>query len=265
MDKIFAPEYLRNEQGWIIFPNDVGWRKELFPPAVMKHLAKMQLHLEWELVKYVSEPGDIIMDPMAGTGTVMIAATMGRNVVCIDIEEGYNKIQQRVLEHLKQNFDLGNIILLHGNSKVVLPIPCNHIIFSPPYASAFKPAKKTSKFVKDKYRVDDREYTEYARTQGNVGILNTFLYNQHMDRVYKLCYQSLPTGGTMSVVTKDIIEGGERVYLSKWIENVCIKHGFVLQDWFKHQIMGGPYQDMRRAKGEETVDDEDILIYRRIK
>jgi len=263
--KQFAPGYQRNEEGWILFPDDVGWRKQLFPPVVMKHLAKMQMYLEWELIKYVSKPGDVILDPMAGTGTILMAATMGRNVVCIDIEEGYHKIQQEVVEYLKQDFDLASTIILHGNSKVVLPIPCDHIIFSPPYASAFKPAKKISKFVEDKYRVDEDEYTTYARTQGNVGLLNTFLYNQHMDRVYKLCYQSLPVDGTMSVVTKDIIEGGERVYLSRWIEKVCTKHGFVLQDWFKHQIMGGPYQDMRRARGEETVDDEDIMIYRRIK
>ena len=67
----------------------------------------------------------------------------------------------------------------------------------------------------------------------------------------------------MSVITKDIIEGGERTLLSKWIQKVCKRLGFELQDWFKHQIMGGPYQDMRRAKGEMTVDDEDILIWRK--
>ena len=261
----FAPEFPRNEQGWILFPNDTQWRKSLFPPAVMKHLAKMHLYLEWELIKFVSKPGDVILDPMAGTGTVMMAATMGRRVICIDIEEGYHKIQQEVLEHLQRNFDVENVVLLYGNSKVVLPLPCNHIIFSPPYAGAFKPAKTISKFVKDKYRVNEDEYTEYARTTGNVGLLNTFLYNQHMDRVYKLCYQSLPIGGTMSVVTKDIIEKGERIYLTKWIKRVCTSHGFVLHDWFKHRIMGGPYQDMRRAKGEETVDDEDIMVYRRVK
>lgn len=264
MTKQFAPEFNRTKEGWIIFPDDVKWRKELFSPIVMKHLAKMQMYLEWELIKYVSNPGDTILDPMAGTGTVMVAATMGRRVICIDIEEGYYKIQQEVLERLKQHFELGNVILLHGNSKVMLPIPCNHIIFSPPYAGAFS-TNTSSKFTSDKYGTTDKEWQDYARTQGNVGLLNTFLYNQHMDRVYKLCYQSLPTGGTMSVVTKDIIEGGQRIYLTKWIEKVCTVHGFVLQDWFKHQMMGGPYQDIRRAKGEETVDDEDIMIYRRIK
>lgn len=262
----FAPTYPRNEAGWILFPDDVVKRKSLFPSQVIKHYAKMQLYLEEELIKYISKEGDIILDPMAGTGTIMLAALMGRNVICIDIEEGYTKMELEVLEHLKQNNpNMSHVIILYGNCKLMLPIHCNHIIFSPPYASALKPTKKLSKFIEDKYRLDEEQYQMYAQTTGNVGLVNTFLYNQTMEKVYNLCYQSLPVGGTMSVVTKDIIEKGERVYLSNWIIKVCIKAGFEVQDWFKHEMMGGAFQDVRRSKGDETVDDEDCIIFRRVK
>jgi len=261
----FAPTYPRTEEGWIQFPDDVAWRKALFPPQVMTHYAKMQIYLEWELIKYVSSPGDTILDPMAGTGTIMIAAIMGRNVICMDIEEGYHIMQQEVLEYLKLNNDLANVTLIHGNCKLILPLPCNHIIFSPPYASALKPGGKLSKFVAEKYRIDEEQYHTYAQTTGNVGLLNTFLYNQNMEKAYNLCYKSLPVGGTMSVITKDIISNGERIFLTKWINKVCTEIGFELQDWFKHRMMGGAYQDIARSKNMETVDDEDIMIYRRIK
>ena len=186
MPKQFALKYPRNEAGWIIFPDDVQWRKQLFPPIVMKHLAKMHLYTEWEIIKYVSSVGETILDPMSGTGTVMLAATMGRPVICIEIEAMYHQIQQEVLEYLKTGNDMANATLLHGNCKVLLPIPCHHIIFSPPYATAFKPAKKSSKIINEKYHIDEQEYTEYARTQGNVGLYNTFLYHQDMEKVYKL-------------------------------------------------------------------------------
>jgi len=259
----FAPDYERTSEGWIVFPDDVKWRKELFPDIVMKHLAKMHIYTQWEIIKYVSEPGQIILDPMSGTGTVMLAAVMGRPVICIEIEAMYHQIQKQVLEHLTNYHDMANVSLIHGNCKVILPIPCNHIMFSPPYATAFKPSKRSTKIIKEKYRVNDHEYTEYARTTGNVGLMNTFIYNQEMEKVYRLCYQSIIPGGTMSVVTKDIIEGGKRVYLTKWIDKVCKQIGFRLDSWHKVQMMGGPWQDIRRSQGLETVDDEDIMIWRK--
>jgi DNA modification methylase len=261
---IFAPDYERNEQGWIVFPDDVAWRKATFPEVVMKHLAKMHLYTQWEIIKYVSEPGEIILDPMSGTGTVMLAATMGRPVICIEIEQMYHNIQRQVLAHLQANHDMANVTLIHNNCKLALPIPCNHISFSPPYGVVFKPQKKASKIVSEKYRVNDEEFAEYAKTTGNVGLMNNFIYNQEMEKVYKLCYQSLLPNGTISIVTKDFIEKGERVYLTKWIDKVCRQVGFTLDSWHKVEMMGGPWQDIRRSKGEITVDDEDIMIWRKL-
>ncbi len=260
----FAPRLPRNERGWIVLPDDVGWRKSIFPHGVMKHLAKMHMYLEEAIINYVSWPGETILDPMAGTGTIMMAALMDRTVICIDIEEGYHKLQQAVCRHLElKNPGIAPIILLHGNCKLLLPIQCDHVIFSPPYASAFKPSKKITEIVQSKYRVTEEEFQIYAQTTGNVGMRNTFLYNQDMEKVYKLCYQSIRPGGTMSVVTKDIIEGGRRTHLTKWIQRVCKQIGFVQEDWFKTLMLGGPWQDIRRSKGEETVDDEDTLVFRR--
>ena len=262
--RIFAPDYPRNEHGWIVFPSDMAWRKRLFPEGVFKHYAKMHLFLCQEIISYVSKLGDTILDPMAGTGTIMLAATMGRNVICIDIEEGYHKIQCEVKATLEHEFpNMGHTILLHGNCKLILPIPCNHIIFSPPYANILKPSKSPSKFVTEKYRLDDNQYQMYAQTTGNVGLRNTFLYNQDMEKVYRLCYESLAPGGTMTVVIKDRIVDGVRVYLSKWVERVCTRIGFVNLEWYRHRMMGGAYQDVARSKGMETVDEEDIMVFRK--
>lgn len=260
----FAPNLKRNKKGWIILPNDVGWRKSLFPKEVMKHLAKMQMYLEDAIIDFVSKPGDTLMDIMGGTGTLMIAALKGRTVITVDIEEGYHELQKKVYAHLQANHhDMSPCVQLYGNCKLILPIPCDHIITSPPYGKAFRPAKKITQFVEDKYRVDEEEYKTYAQTTGNVGLQNTFLYSQNMEKVYKLCYESLRPGGTLSIVTKDIIEGGKRIYLTKWIQRVCKQIGFVQYEWIKTEMLGGPYQDMRRVRGEETVDDEDTIIWRK--
>lgn len=262
--KEFAPTFPRNEQGWIILPDDVTWRKSLFPAEVMKHLAKLQMYLEDAIIDFVSKPGDVLLDPMGGTGTLMMAALRGRTVITLDIEQGYHEMQKRVYDHLRASHpDMSPCIQLHGNCKLLLPIPCDHIIFSPPYGKAFRPSNKLSGIVADKYRVDEEEYARYAQTQGNVGMHNTFLYNQDMEKVYRLCYQSLRPGGTLSIVIKDVIEGGKRTFFSKWINRVCHQIGFEDYAWFKTEMMGGPWQDIRRSRGEETVDDEDCIIFRR--
>ena len=261
----FAPSLPRNSDGWIILPDDVSWRKSLFPDGVMKHLAKLQMFLLQSIYQYVSKPGDTLLDPMGGTGTLMMAALEGRTVITLDIEEGYHELQKDVYAHLikRHMFEMAPCIQLHGNCKLLLPIDCNHIIFSPPYGQAFKPSKKLTGIVADKYRVNEEEFVRYAQTTGNVGMHNTFLYNRDMQKVYKLCYQSLPPGGTMSVVVKDIIEGGKRTFFSSWINRVCHQIGFKDYGWFKTLQLGGPWQDIRRSKGEVTVDDEDCNIFRR--
>lgn len=260
----FAPDLPRNSEGWIILPDDVTWRKSLFPEGAMKHLAKMQMYLEQSIYQYVSKPGDILLDPMGGTGTLMMAALEGRTVITLDIEPGYHKLQKQVYAHLRESHpDMAPCIQLLGNCKILMPIDCDHIVFSPPYGQAFKPSKKLTGIVADKYRVNEEEFVRYAQTIGNVGMHNTFLYNRDMEKVYKLCYQSLRPGGTMSVVVKDIIEGGKRTYFSEWINRVCHQIGFKDFAWFKTLQMGGPWQDIRRSKGEITVDDEDCIIYKK--
>jgi len=266
--KQFATEYQRNEQGWILFPVDREERRSLFfPPEVFKHPAKMNFHLQQAIIEYVASEGDILLDPFGGTGTLMIAALQGYRVILIEIEEGYHKLELQAKTELdKQVAGAGSLVtLLHGDSRLLLPIPCNHIITSPPYAGAMDIRKvRKQKEGKDDLLVQaDKQMVEYSKSPRNVSKLNQFLYNMEMEKIYRLCYQSLPVGGTMTIVIKDRINEGERVYLSKWVARVCMSVGFELALWEKWKAPGYHFTNIRRAKGEEVVDDEDILIYRK--
>ncbi len=259
----FAPGLERNDKGWIIYPSDTAYRKSLFPPQVMKHPAKMQMWLEKDIIEYVSKPGDVLLDPFGGTGTLLIATLMGRIVILLEIEESYHQLQQEVYDGLKAEPVVAPAILLCGDNRFLLPIQCNHIITSPPYAGAMDIRKVRKGDEGDELVEADRQMVEYSKDKRNISKLNTFLYNRAMERVYKLCYESLTPGGTLTIVIKDRIEKGERVYLSKWVGRVCKKMGFTEHSWFKWKAPGSRFTSDRRAKGLETVDDEDIIIYRR--
>ncbi|GAH88801.1 unnamed protein product, partial [marine sediment metagenome] len=56
MDKEFATEYPRNEDGLILFPRDSDYRKELFPLLKLdEHPAKANIYLVQAIVEYVSQ------------------------------------------------------------------------------------------------------------------------------------------------------------------------------------------------------------------
>ncbi|KKM08292.1 hypothetical protein LCGC14_1725300 [marine sediment metagenome] len=269
-DSNFAPTFNRTEEGWITFPTDRKERKSMFfPEAVMAHPAKMNFHLQQSIIEYVTQPGDTLMDIFGGTGTMMIAALQGYRVILIEIEDGYHKLQIEAKENLEiQSPGCGDLVtLLHGDNRLILPIPCNHIITSPPYAAAMKITKvrKQREDAPDTWLADqDRMMLEYSRSARNISKLNPFMYNMEMDKIYGLCHQSLPINGTLTTVVKDRIISGKRVYLGKWAAKVCEALGMELVTWEKWKTPGHGFTNIARSQGKQVVDEEDILIYRRV-
>lgn len=269
-NKVFAPQYER-EAGdipIIHFPNDTGRRADIFPPDTNRHPAKANLYLIEALVDYLTAPGFTILDPMAGVGTIMVAALQGRRVICIDIEEFFHNVQLEVLDAFRmQQPDIDTrITLLHGNCKQFLPIPVQCIIFSPPYGPVFTKSQKqkgdwggdiTGELYGD-------TILEYCKTLGNVGKMNEFFYKEDMGKIYKLLAQCLPVNGTMAVIIKDSIKGGKRFYRSKQVIRSCKEFGTELWEWYKQPVLGAAYTKIDRSKGLPTVDDEDILILKRV-
>ena len=62
-------------------PPDIKRRKELFVSEAMSHPAKGHIAMWEEMIQRYSQPSDLVLDPMAGVGTTLVAALMGRNVV----------------------------------------------------------------------------------------------------------------------------------------------------------------------------------------
>ena len=265
MEIEFAPRYPRNGKGWVIFPKDRigGPRQELFPPEAMEHVAKYNFAMIESIIEYTTKPGDTIMDIMAGTGSIMIGALVDRNIICIELEKTYYDMlfqAKRIIEPATKN----TILILCGDCRDFLPVPTNHIIFSPPYSQILKSKKPISEDFKEKWKTMGHSHghqADYSANPRNVGNLNRFLYNQAMERIYKLCYGSIIPGGTMTVILKDYIEGGKRVYLSDWLIRTCVKIGFENIDWFKREATGSGYQDLWRSRGYSVVSDEDIVIF----
>ena len=263
----FASEYPTNDQGWILFPtHDVKLRKGLFPQEVFAHPAKANIYLIKALVEYLTKPGDTILDPFGGTGTIMMAALEGRNVTTIELEPTYQKLLQRIhsewLDTPALAEKLGRITNLEGDCRLVLPSPADHIIFSPPYSTALGRSTGLDKRVEGGQEAF-KEWSTYSAHSLNLGRLNPFFYSQAMRTVYRGLANSLPSGGNMAVITKDITRGEDRLFLSEGCIRMAAAEGFTMTEWHKWKTGGSAQAKIMRAKGAHVIADEDIILFRR--
>jgi DNA modification methylase len=264
--KQFAPKYPRTPEGWIKFPSDTAYRAEMLDPESNHHQAKANVHMIQSCIEYVSLEGDMILDPFGGTGTLMIGALVGRNITLIEISPKYHAMQRRTLEKLDSIAPgcSSHISLIEGALQSVLPIPnyADHIISSPPYASIMK-SKGNDKLTKEKTDYDMSAYTFSSPL--NLGLMSDWLWAQKMEEAYKKFYATIKPGGTFTLILKDHIKNGQRVPLTMAGVDACVKCGFTYnpEEHFKWDAPGSVYLHIRRARGEETVKEEDVVVLRK--
>ncbi len=258
---MFGDKYPRKKTATaslIHFPNDGKWRKELFGGG--EHRAKMNLYIIKDFVENYTSEKQTILDPFGGVGSLMFAALYGRDIITVEIERVFYNRTQEYRSYFEEHHKVtGMIMNILGNSMEVLPLPCDHIITSPPYAYSVV-----------KHQLDDTQlrvgsYTDttYGDTPGSLAALNMFMFKQKIKIAYKLCYDSLRRGGYFCVVMKDIMENNKRVYLSADTTAMCHAIGFEIVDWFKRYAPGGGCPALNRKKGLLSVEDEDIMIMRK--
>lgn len=279
MPKVFAEKYERVREGemdLILFPRDVEWRKKLFPDRVFEHPAKANMYLMQELIEYLTEPGDTILDPFGGTGTLLIGALYGRNVVLIEIEPHFIALLEETEKMWKEGVQLpvvgevkgpGRIFIMEGDCRQKLQdldFLCDAAIFSPPYSSLLSGQTGLKENIGRSARGDAlSQYTGKDASSQNLGRLNTFYFTQAMGMVYQRMMAKLTPEAPVALIVKDAMKAGTRQFLSTGVIHQANKAGLELKEWFKWKPPGIAQQKLMKAKGFKVVEDEDILLFRR--
>ncbi len=262
------------------FPRD-NLRRKLFVQESTEHQAKLEIRTFQWLVERYTKPGETIIDPMSGIGTVHVAATMERNTIAIEISPRFVELQHMNIAKLNQELGINaNTQVLEGDCRRFLPIlrtPNSDgsytrysTIFSPPYGDLFKASKaEKSDFMKDKHI-----NIGYDLQDANVGNISNYpLYLNAMRVIYQLCNQSLFIGETMVIVVKDYVKGGDRVLCTKDNIRMCYDTGFEVREWHERYTDPKVFQIKARAnriaKGlvhrpELDIDFEDIVVLEKI-
>lgn len=272
MSKVFAQAYPRNDKNEILFPRDLTERRKLMPESIWKnvslHPSKMNLFLCQEIIRYVSEPGDTILDPFGGIGTTLVGALEGRQVITIELEAEYVRLQKEIVEYwldnLADNITVADLNVYQGDNRQLLPFPCDHIITSPPYGNDMFKAEGSLIEAGMKSQEEANQKTkQYGDSTLSISRLNPFLYVQTMQKVYKLMVDSVRPGGSITITHRDRMRGDKRILYAHDIIRTLTGYGMKLHDIYKWHAPGSIQSRVNEKKGVESILDEDIILFRK--
>jgi len=185
------------------------------------HPARMNVSLIEFLVKRYTKPGDVIFDPMAGSGSVgVVAATLDRNAVQIELVLKFYRWMEQARENVANDpaiKEKGWISNFCGDARKALKyvgqeeIDC--ILFSPPYCDQnhhSNPRSRLGQLARSKSTGVGKQAARgkykfsYSRSRKNIGNLRMEKYFEAMSIVCSQCQEALKEGGLAIVVVRPL-------------------------------------------------------------
>ncbi len=185
-----------------------------------------------DLIKTFTKGGHLVLDPLAGVGGTLLAASLcGREALGIEINPEWPKIYSEVcrLENLKEH----KIIV--GDAKEELPKlqkgSVDFILTDVPYWNMDKVSQTRSKNARK---------SKLSKFNGNHEQTKEE-WLEEMSSIFRYCSDPLKTGGYMGVFVGDMYRGKKYHILSAELANVISAiDGFVLKSnliWFDNSKM----------------------------
>lgn len=181
----------------IICGSDTKERKQWFKGASFAHPAKMHLSLQIYLIEHYTKRGDWILDPMTGSGTVLVACALGRNVICVELEKKFIDMQKANWEKIKAlgpmlGYKMGEAVILQGDARNLNDLLVDKCIFSPPYTNRMDGGTRGSDCGMRPYTDEPRDTWPTKRDQSNIGNLP---YGEISTVITSPPYAEAQTGG----------------------------------------------------------------------
>jgi len=276
----------------IAFKSDTSYRKDFFVPESFAHPAKMVAPLLLWIVDRYTKLGETILDPMAGSGTMMLACPLGRNVVMVELEDKFCQMQRDNWEKVRQmpqlGYSMGECTIVQGDARNLEGL-FDSVVTSPPYASGGHHADQTGAWG-GQAQANTQEQANYGSTQGqigqlhyvensqpvaaarydpsaeNIGNLKSDSYLQAMLTVYQKCHSVLKPSGIMVLVTKDFIRNQKRIDLAGDTIKLCEEAGFTfIERHYRKLTAVSFWRTIYKQKYPDApvINTEDILVFRK--
>lgn len=239
---------------WLKFQK--SWFIHAPPPrkkGVLRHPGKFPETLAQEFIEFFSKEGQIILDPMVGTGSTLVAALRaGRNSIGIELNHNYVDIaNQAVLEErnlMGGAVDQYTCQVIHGNASNIqeyfaeYEIPAvDYVITSPPYWDMLHTkGAQTQKKRREKSELD-LLYSDDPEDLGNIHDYDQFL--DQLVEIYVAIKPCIVPRGYITIIVKNIKKGG-KIFPLAWDLARKLGDTYTLKDekiWCQDDIRLSPY------------------------
>ncbi|MBL7163904.1 MAG: site-specific DNA-methyltransferase [Anaerolineales bacterium] len=242
-----AKEWLKFQKSW--FVHNPPPRKD----DVMRHPAKYPETLVQEFIEFFTKQGGVVLDPMVGTGSTIVAAMRsGRHSYGIELNPGYAEVAREVIlqerETLGGSADHLTTEVINGDAAEIAEIaskhdipPIDYIITSPPYWDMLhaKGAKTQENRRQDENL--DVTYSDDPNDLGNIPDYDEFL--KLLTRVYTGLKPFLKPKAYLTIIVKNVKKGGV-IYPLAWDLAKLLNQTYALKDeriWCQDNIRLFPY------------------------
>jgi len=219
LNDLTPKEWLKFQKSWFIH-NPPRRQK-----GVLQHPAKFPETLAQEFIEFFTRKGQVVLDPMAGTGSALIGALRsGRHSFGVELNPTYAQIAREVIaqerqrlgenaNHLRAEVITGNAVHLpaiieqHG-----IPL-IDYVLTSPPYWDMLH-ARGAETQRKRRQTVGlDVFYSQDPEDLGNIADYGLFL--KKLCGIYASLKPYLRPGTYLTIIVKNVKKGG-KIYPLAW-------------------------------------------------
>ncbi len=201
LNELTGTEWLKFQKSWFIHNP---------PPRgddTLVHPAKFPEDLCQEFIGFFTKPGQLVLDPMAGTGSALIAAVRaGRRAVGVELNPTYAELAQSRLE-AEDGGEAARMICADARDIATLGLePADYVITSPPYWDMLR--RDGFETQQERRDASDRD-VYYSASNGDLG--NITDYEQFLDElvaIYCEVAAQMRPKAYATIIVKNIKKGG---------------------------------------------------------
>jgi len=243
LNELAPKDWLKFQKSWFI--HNPPPRKK----GVLVHPAKFPETMAQEFIEFFTKRGENVLDPMAGTGSALVAALRaGRNSYGIELNPKYAGIARQSVaeeratlgqkaEGLAANIITGDAAQAPGFG---LPI-IDYVLTSPPYWDMLRVKGAGTQKQRRTSTELDVFYSDDPNDLGNLGDYEEFLVR--LVAIYRGLRPLLRQKAYLTIIVKNIKKGG-RIYPLAWDLGLELGKVYTLKDekvWCQDNQRLAPY------------------------